>query len=57
VGGGYERRELADIALFWMVGEVKSFIELDLEFLRSTRQHNPEPGEPLNPITRIWKVS
>lgn len=43
VGGGYERRELADIALFWMVGEVKSFIELDLEFLRSTRQHNPEP--------------
>ncbi|KIK42589.1 hypothetical protein CY34DRAFT_135951 [Suillus luteus UH-Slu-Lm8-n1] len=43
VGGGYERRELADIALFWMVGEIKSFIELDLEFLRSTRQHNPEP--------------
>ncbi|KAG1730060.1 hypothetical protein EDB19DRAFT_2012156 [Suillus lakei] len=43
VGGGYERRELADIALFWMVGEIKSFVELDLEFLRSTRQHHPEP--------------
>ncbi|KAG2340461.1 hypothetical protein BDR05DRAFT_536611 [Suillus weaverae] len=43
VGGGYKRRELADIALFWMVGEIKSFVELDLEFLQSTRQHNPEP--------------
>ncbi|KAG1770295.1 hypothetical protein EV702DRAFT_1202478 [Suillus placidus] len=51
VGGGYERRELADIALFWMVGEIKSFIELDLEFLRSTRQHQPEPwgtSQPTN---------
>ncbi|KAG2063706.1 hypothetical protein BDR04DRAFT_1137594 [Suillus decipiens] len=43
VGGSYERRELADIALFWMVGEIKSFIEIDLEFLISTRQHSPEP--------------
>ncbi|KAG1770297.1 hypothetical protein EV702DRAFT_672375 [Suillus placidus] len=43
VGGGYERRELQDIALFWMAGEIKSFIALDIDFLRSTRQANPEP--------------
>ncbi|KAG1755267.1 uncharacterized protein EDB91DRAFT_1098085 [Suillus paluster] len=43
VGGGYERRELQDIALFWMAGEITSFIDLDLVYLRSTRQPNPEP--------------
>ncbi|KAG2369206.1 hypothetical protein BDR07DRAFT_1447820 [Suillus spraguei] len=43
VGGGYQRRELQDIALFWMAGEIKSFVELDLVFLRSTRQQKPEP--------------
>ncbi|KAG2341484.1 hypothetical protein BDR05DRAFT_888086 [Suillus weaverae] len=43
VGGGYKRRELQDIALFWMAGEIKSFITLDTDFLRSTRQANPEP--------------
>ncbi|KAG1755262.1 uncharacterized protein EDB91DRAFT_1277833 [Suillus paluster] len=43
VGGGYLRRELQDIALFWMAGEITSFIELDLVYLRSTRQPNPEP--------------
>ncbi|KAF9236668.1 hypothetical protein BU15DRAFT_76766 [Melanogaster broomeanus] len=43
VGGGYERHELADISLFWMAGEVQQIIELDLEFLRSYEQLNPDP--------------
>ncbi|KAG2335291.1 hypothetical protein BDR05DRAFT_1006981 [Suillus weaverae] len=42
VGGGYKCRELQDIALFWMAGEIKSFIAFDADFLRSTRQANPE---------------
>ncbi|KAH7921292.1 hypothetical protein BV22DRAFT_1132387 [Leucogyrophana mollusca] len=40
VGGGYE---LADIALFWMAGEIESFVDLDLEFLESARQQKPDP--------------
>ncbi|KAG2063174.1 hypothetical protein BDR04DRAFT_587290, partial [Suillus decipiens] len=51
VSGGYERCDLQDIALFWMAGEITSFIELDLEFLQSTRQQKPEPwgtSEPHN---------
>ncbi|KAM5531106.1 hypothetical protein V8D89_015220 [Ganoderma adspersum] len=43
VGGGYERHELADIALFWMAGEIKSLINLDLDFLRSYAQIRPDP--------------
>ncbi|KAG2146796.1 hypothetical protein DEU56DRAFT_931058 [Suillus clintonianus] len=43
VGGGYERRELQDLSLFWMAGEIESFVDLDLDFLQSTRQQNPEP--------------
>lgn len=54
VGGGYGRRELQDIALFWMAGEITSFVELDLEFLRSTRE--PEPwgtSQPHNAYKEI----
>ncbi|KAJ6476479.1 hypothetical protein C8R47DRAFT_1052124 [Mycena vitilis] len=43
VGGGYERHELSDISVFWMAGEIKSFVNLDLEFLRSYSQPGPEP--------------
>ncbi|KAG6864295.1 hypothetical protein C0991_010766 [Blastosporella zonata] len=43
VGGGYERHELADISLYWMTGEIQSFISLDLEFLRSYAQSKPDP--------------
>lgn len=43
VGGGYERHELADIALFWMAGEIKSFINLDLDFLLASKQPQPQP--------------
>lgn len=28
VGGGYERHELSDLALIWMVGEIESFINI-----------------------------
>ncbi|KAG1730063.1 hypothetical protein EDB19DRAFT_1390625 [Suillus lakei] len=57
VGGGYERRELQDIALFWMTGEIKSFIEIDLEFLRSTRQLNPEPWGTSQPHNAYMESS
>ncbi|KAG2355455.1 hypothetical protein BDR07DRAFT_1426091 [Suillus spraguei] len=33
----------ADISLFRMVGEIKSFIEVDIPFLRSIRQEKLEP--------------
>ncbi|KAF8179330.1 hypothetical protein K438DRAFT_1603901 [Mycena galopus ATCC 62051] len=42
VGGGYQRHELADISVFWMAGEIKSLINLDLEFLRSYSQAKPD---------------
>ncbi|KAE9395187.1 hypothetical protein BT96DRAFT_885850 [Gymnopus androsaceus JB14] len=42
VGGGYERHELADIAVFWMAGEIQSLVNLDLDFLRSYAQAAPE---------------
>ncbi|KAL0572523.1 hypothetical protein V5O48_009438 [Marasmius crinis-equi] len=46
VGGGYERHELADISLYWMVGELQSLVKsinLDLTFLRSYAQVRPDP--------------
>ncbi|KAG2351127.1 hypothetical protein BDR07DRAFT_1446625 [Suillus spraguei] len=42
-GGGHENCALADISLFRMVGEIKSFIEVDIPFLRSIRQEKLEP--------------
>ncbi|PCH34858.1 hypothetical protein WOLCODRAFT_133642 [Wolfiporia cocos MD-104 SS10] len=49
VGGGYERHELADIALFWMAGEISSFINIDLDFLRQSGQKRPEPWATSQP--------
>ncbi|EGN98570.1 hypothetical protein SERLA73DRAFT_74765 [Serpula lacrymans var. lacrymans S7.3] len=43
VGGGYKPHELADIAVFWMAGEIQSFVDLDLPFLQSSKQQDPEP--------------
>lgn len=43
VGGGYARHELSDLALFWMAGEIKSFINLDLDFIKGSKQTNPDP--------------
>ncbi|KAF8843830.1 hypothetical protein BDN67DRAFT_896119 [Paxillus ammoniavirescens] len=50
VGGGYERHELADISLYWMAGEVQNIIELDLKFLRSYAQADPDPWGASQPI-------
>ncbi|KAI0337812.1 hypothetical protein BDW22DRAFT_1432991 [Trametopsis cervina] len=36
VGGGYDTHELSDLALFWMTGEISSFINLDFPFLQQT---------------------
>ncbi|KAF9255635.1 hypothetical protein L218DRAFT_883747, partial [Marasmius fiardii PR-910] len=43
VGGGYHRHELADIALFWMAGEIMDLVNLDLEFLKGWAQVRPDP--------------
>ncbi|KAL0576976.1 hypothetical protein V5O48_005018 [Marasmius crinis-equi] len=42
VGGGYERHELSDISLYWMAGEIQSLVNLDLDFLRSYAQTQPD---------------
>ncbi|KAL5536402.1 hypothetical protein ACEPAF_224 [Sanghuangporus sanghuang] len=57
VGGGYERHELADIALFWMAGEVRSFINLDLAFLRQSAQQNPDPWGESQPHNAYEEAS
>ncbi|KDQ10695.1 hypothetical protein BOTBODRAFT_46899 [Botryobasidium botryosum FD-172 SS1] len=44
VGGGYQYHALSDLALFWMAGEIQSFIAVDLDYLLRSRQ--PNPGEP-----------
>lgn len=43
VGGGYERHELSDLALFWMAGEIQDFIHLDLTFIEQSGQVKPDP--------------
>nr|VWP01894.1 Cell morphogenesis protein (Cell morphogenesis protein PAG1) [Ganoderma boninense] len=57
LGGGYERHELADISLFWMVGEVESFINLDLDLLRSYAQIRPEPWGASQPHNAYKETS
>ncbi|KAG7096272.1 hypothetical protein E1B28_003720 [Marasmius oreades] len=43
IGGGYKRHELADISVYWMAGEIEEFVNLDVKFLRSFAQPNPDP--------------
>ncbi|KAH8109828.1 hypothetical protein DFH11DRAFT_1624702 [Phellopilus nigrolimitatus] len=57
VGGGYQRHELADIALFWMAGEVKSLINLDLGFLRRSGQPKPDPWGTSQPHNAYEELS
>ncbi|KZT09411.1 uncharacterized protein LAESUDRAFT_552679 [Laetiporus sulphureus 93-53] len=57
VGGGYDRHELADIALYWMAGEISSFINLDLDFLRQTAQQKPEPWGTSQPHNAYEELS
>jgi len=63
VGGGYEHHELSDLPLFWMAGEIQSFVAIDLDYLIHTCHKNPnqpwgqaQPHNSLdeepNPITR-----
>ncbi|TFK75565.1 hypothetical protein BDN72DRAFT_757173 [Pluteus cervinus] len=44
VGGSYDRHELSDIALFWMVGEIldASLFNLDADFIARTKQSGPD---------------
>ncbi|EIM79229.1 uncharacterized protein STEHIDRAFT_69796 [Stereum hirsutum FP-91666 SS1] len=49
VGGSYERHELADIALFWMVGEIidHDLFEVNTGVIIRSSQPHPEPwGAP-----------
>ncbi|PAV20126.1 hypothetical protein PNOK_0506000 [Pyrrhoderma noxium] len=57
VGGGYDRHELADIALFWMAGEIASFINLDLDFIRASAQTNPDPWGTSQPHNAYDELS
>ncbi|KAI6139496.1 hypothetical protein BKA82DRAFT_4222687 [Pisolithus tinctorius] len=51
VGGGYEKHDLSDLALFWMVGEIKSFINIDTSFIEKIAQPQPDPWEQPNLAT------
>ncbi|KAK7682079.1 hypothetical protein QCA50_014665 [Cerrena zonata] len=61
VGGGYERHELSDIALFWMAGEISSSvsnntINIDLDFLASIRQPKPDPWGTSQPNNTYYNT-
>ncbi|KAI6124774.1 hypothetical protein EDD16DRAFT_1474821 [Pisolithus croceorrhizus] len=43
VGGGLDKHDLSDLALFWMVGEIKSFINIDTSFIEKIAQPKPDP--------------
>ncbi|KAI6111720.1 hypothetical protein EDD16DRAFT_1807391 [Pisolithus croceorrhizus] len=43
VGGGCDKHDLSDLALFWMVGEIKSFINIDTSFIEKMTQ--PQTGQ------------
>ncbi|KAI6096788.1 hypothetical protein EV401DRAFT_1880084 [Pisolithus croceorrhizus] len=47
VGGGYERQDLSDLALFWMVGEIMSFIEVDTDLITKS----------IRPRVDLWGTS
>ncbi|KAF8644284.1 hypothetical protein AX16_008569 [Volvariella volvacea WC 439] len=57
VGGGYERHELSDVALFWMAGETKDFINYDLEFLQNSGQRDPKPWGTSQPHNAYYELS
>lgn len=43
VGGGLDKHDLSDLALFWMVGEIKSFVNVDTSFIEKIAQSKPDP--------------
>ncbi|KAI5999107.1 hypothetical protein EDD15DRAFT_2238725 [Pisolithus albus] len=43
VGGGYERQDLSDLALFWMVGEIMSFIDVDTDLITKSTRSKVDP--------------
>ncbi|KAG7096255.1 hypothetical protein E1B28_003703 [Marasmius oreades] len=57
VGGGYKRHELADISLYWMAGEIEDFVNLDLTFLRSFAQPNPDPWGTSQPHNSYMELA
>ncbi|KAI6038064.1 hypothetical protein EDC04DRAFT_3026286 [Pisolithus marmoratus] len=51
VGGDCKKHDLSDLALFWMVGEIKSFIDIDTSFIEKIVQSVLKPwgeAQPLN---------
>lgn len=57
VGGGYERHELADISLFWMAGEIKDLVHLDLQFLQQYSQPGADPWGASQPHNAYEEAS
>ncbi|KAJ7023201.1 hypothetical protein C8F04DRAFT_1213330 [Mycena alexandri] len=64
VGGSYEHHELADIALFWMAGEIlnDSLFDFDEKFLLRSKQPAPRapwgasiPHNAWNDTFMLWK--
>ncbi|KAI6040609.1 hypothetical protein EDC04DRAFT_2675952 [Pisolithus marmoratus] len=57
VGGGYEKHDLSDLALFWMVGEIKSFINIDTSFIERLAQPMPDPWGEAQPHNGYMELS
>ncbi|GBE84207.1 hypothetical protein SCP_0601850 [Sparassis crispa] len=57
VGGGYARHELADLALFWIAGEIESFVNLDLAFVQRSGQPKPEQWGTSQPHNAYEELS
>ncbi|KAI6043395.1 hypothetical protein EDC04DRAFT_2652964 [Pisolithus marmoratus] len=57
VGGGYEKHDLSDLALFWMVGEIKSFINIDTSFIEKLAQPMPDPWGEAQPHNGYMELS
>ncbi|KAI6014359.1 hypothetical protein EDC04DRAFT_2754534 [Pisolithus marmoratus] len=49
VGGGYTRQDLSDLALLWMVGEIKSFIEVDTDLIAKSMHPKADPWGAAQP--------
>ncbi|KAI6162583.1 hypothetical protein EDD17DRAFT_1776577 [Pisolithus thermaeus] len=57
VGGGLDKHDLSDLALFWMVGEIKSFINIDTSFIEKIAQPKPDPWGAALPQNGYMELS
>ncbi|KAF8582482.1 hypothetical protein K439DRAFT_151896 [Ramaria rubella] len=57
VGGSYENHELSDLALFWIAGEISSFISVDLDYIKRCRQPHPTADWGSHQPVNAWEES